>query len=95
MAITTEIPLCEQREALRQQIKNQREVISLTLIKATAANNSYPRSMTMRFLTQQPGTKILAEVLSLAIGARFFKSITKAITFARIVKSFSTNTSKV
>ncbi len=93
MTIPTAIPLCEQREALRQQIKDQREIIALTFIKATAANNSYPRSMTMRFLTQQPGTKILAEVLSLAIGARFFKSITKALTFAKIVKSLSANKS--
>ena len=91
----TDIPLSEQREALRQQIRNQRDVISLKFIKATAANNAYPRSVTMRFLTQQPAAKIIAEAATLFIGARLFKSLPKVLTVAKIIKSFSTSKSNV
>jgi hypothetical protein len=50
--------------------KQQRQVIEDQLTQATAANNAYPRSMTMRFLTQKPGLMLLAEVSTFVLGIK-------------------------
>ena len=99
MELTKTLPLRkqslnEQRQALREQMKHQRKVIAHELIHATAINNNYPRSMTMRFLTQQTGIKILAELATLFIGARFLKSLANALHVAKFIKSVATKKSE-
>ncbi|MES2824510.1 MAG: hypothetical protein V4732_12975 [Pseudomonadota bacterium] len=89
MASAAELSLSEKRNMLRQQIHQQRELIARELIHTTEVNNTYPRSITMRFLTQQSGAKIVAEVATLFIGARLFKSLGKAFTFAKIIKTMA------
>jgi hypothetical protein len=79
------LSLPEQIDAIRLQMQQQRQLISQQLIQATDANQAYPRSMTMRFLTQQSGVKILAEVSTFVFGARLLKLITKSVRFARSV----------
>jgi hypothetical protein len=50
-----DISLAEQRHCLRRQLQAQRQVIAQQLGPAESAmNDSYPRSRTMRFLTQHP-----------------------------------------
>jgi hypothetical protein len=54
MSSPTDISLLEQRQSLCLQLQAQRQVIARRLGPDTALNGSYPRSRTMRFLTQQP-----------------------------------------
>jgi hypothetical protein len=50
-----DISLAEQRHCLRRQLQAQRQVIAQQLGPTESAmNGSYPRSRTMRFLTQHP-----------------------------------------
>jgi hypothetical protein len=76
-----------QIDAIRLQMKQQRQLIEDQLTQATAENNAYPRSMTMRFLTQKRGLMLLAEVSTFFLGARALKSIGKTIAFVRSVYS--------
>ena len=90
MPLTTKLSYSEKREMLCQQLRQQREVLARQLIHTIEANNTYPRSLTMRFLTQQSGAKVVAEVATVLIGARFFKSIGKAFTLVKILKTMAT-----
>ena len=50
--------LLEQRQRLRQRLQEQRRVIAQRLGSASEARSRYPRSITMRLLTQRPGLVI-------------------------------------
>lgn len=93
MLLKKDMPLCEQREALRHLMRKQRQLIAYQFIEATTVDDAYPRSMTMRFLKQHSSAKLLAEVATMLIGARYFRSITKALALARIVKTISSKKS--
>lgn len=54
MSPITDIPLVEQRQSLRRRLQAQRQVIAQQLGQESGMNGSYPRSETMRFLTQRP-----------------------------------------
>ena len=54
MSPITDIPLVEQRQSLRRRLQAQRQVIAQQLGQESGTNGSYPRSETMRFLTQRP-----------------------------------------
>lgn len=47
--------LLEQRQRLRQRLREQRRFIAQRLGSASEVHSSYPRSITMRLLTQRPG----------------------------------------
>lgn len=83
------IPLAKQRQLLRQQLLAQRQLIAEQLDLAPVAKNGYPRSMTMRFLTQRPAliAKLLTGITTLLVGARMIKSIGAALVLARVVRS--------
>lgn len=77
--------LIGRREALRRQLQTQRQLIVQQLSAEPAgANNSYPRSMTMRFLTGQSAS-LTGRFVSLLIIARLIKSIISVMYPARIV----------
>ena len=65
MSSTTAISLVEQRESLCRRLQAQRQVIARQLGPESAMNGNYPRSRTMRFLTQQPAP-IIRLLVSLA-----------------------------
>jgi len=92
----TDASLVEQRQMLRRQLQAQRQLITQQLSPTPEVNSGYPRSMTMRFLTRQPGlvTSLFGELATLLIGARFIKSIISVITLAKIVRSASTSKSR-
>lgn len=76
--------LIGRREALRLQLQTQRRLIAQQLSVAPAgANNSYPRSMTMRFLSGQPAL-LTGQFASLLIIARLIKSTISVMYPARI-----------
>ena len=54
MSPITDTPFVEQRQSLRRRLQAQRQVIAQRLGQESGMNGSYPRSETMRFLTQQP-----------------------------------------
>ena len=91
MTSTTDLSLAEQRRALREQLRAQRQLIADRLGPAPEANGGYPRSKTMRFLTQRSALTavLLAEFVALLVGARFVKSSTAVRAMARIVRSAS------
>ena len=78
--------LVEQRETLQRKMQTQRGQIAQRLTPGDSRN--YPRSMTMRFLTQQPAlaTKMAVGLATLVLGARYFKNVTTALTVARMVR---------
>jgi hypothetical protein len=59
----TDTSLAEKRRSLRRRLQAQRQVIALQLEPGSGVNGSYPRSRTMRFLTQRP-----APIIRLLIG---------------------------
>jgi hypothetical protein len=64
-------------EGIRFEMKQQRQLIEDQLTEANDKNNTYPRSMTMRFLKQKLGLTVFAEVSTFLLGARFLKSMSK------------------
>jgi hypothetical protein len=66
MSAITGTPLVEQRLSLRRRLQAQRRVIAEQLGQESGMNGSYPRSRTMRFLTQQP-----ALIIRLLVGLGF------------------------
>jgi hypothetical protein len=63
MSSTPDISLVEQRQSLRRRLQAQRQVIAQRLGPESGMNGSYPRSRTMRFLTQRP-----APIIRLLVG---------------------------
>ena len=95
MTSPPELPLAEQRQALREKMREQRQLIAQQLGPAPDANGSYPRSKTMRFLTQRSGlvATLLAEGVALLVGARYAKSMTAVMALARVVRAAATGKS--
>ena len=89
MPLVETVPLAEQRQALRQKIRSQRQLIARQLGPDREVNTAYPRSNIMRFFVQRPGLggKLVAELATVLIGARFIKSMGAAIGFAKRVSS--------
>ena len=89
MSTHSTIPLAKQREVLRQQMLAQRQVIAEQLELTPGVKNGYPRSMTMRFLTQRPAliAKLLTGIATLFVGTRLIKAISAALVLARMVQS--------
>lgn len=89
MTRPTEVPLAEQRHALRERMREQRRLIAGQLGPAPEAGGGYPRSKTMRFLTQRSGlvVTLLAEGVALLVGARYAKSMTAVMAMARIARA--------
>jgi|GEM_PF-6779488 len=89
MTLKTDVPLNEQRRLLRLQLQAQRLLIASQLEQKAAetavAKDNSPRSMIMRFLTQQNGAKIITEVAAVMIGTRWLRS-TYVQLFAKIAK---------
>jgi hypothetical protein len=86
---TVKLTLSEQRYLLRQELHEQREIIARQLDPVSAAHGSYPRSVTMRFLTQHSmlAGSLFTGAASLLVGARYFKSITAALTMFKMVRA--------
>lgn len=78
--------LLAQRQALRRKLFLQRLRISHLL---APAGNQFPRSMTMRFLTQRPALamSLLAEVGLLVLGPRLLRSLSSGLLLARILRA--------
>lgn len=91
MSSVVELSLVIQREALRRQLQVQRQVIAHQITQqidnSAAIRKRQPRSMTMRFLTQQPTAAVIAELATLLVGGRLLKSVTSGIAISRMLQS--------
>ena len=75
MTAVNQLTLLEQRRVLRQKLLTQRQLIA-TQLDSTAEIDTYPRSMTMRFLTGKSafGTQLLKSGVTL-LGVSAVKSL--------------------
>ncbi len=78
-----------ERQALREKMRAQRQVIAARLDPPAGANGAYPRSRTMRLLTQNPGlaVTVVAELAMLFAGRRHAGSIAAIAALVRIMES--------
>jgi hypothetical protein len=85
-----EVPIEQQRQALRERIRAQRGLIAEQLgPPPEAGDGSYPRSKTMRLLTRSPAMAItvVAELAALIAGSRHAKAATADMAISRNVRS--------
>ena len=82
-----EIPLSEQRLALRAQLLQQRQLIVRQLDPKPVANTGFPRSITLRFLMQDPDrtARVIAELATMLLGGRLRKSAGTIIVLLRLI----------
>ena len=89
MSSPTNPSLSDQRLAMRAQLRAQRAVIAQQLSPESQTPSGYPRSNTMRFLTQH--SKLAGGVVvgasTLLLGTRYFKPIAAALTMFKLLRS--------
>ena len=86
-------PSIESRlEVIRGRLQAQRRVIAEQL-GPVEADDGYPRSKLMKFLTRRPGIAIttIAELVALVAGAGHGRAVTTALAISRIVRSAAFN----
>ena len=93
MSSIPEISLAEQRLELRQKMAEQRQHISHLVDpdSGAEANNQFPRSMTMRLITQHPaGTlQVVSKIALLLLGTRTIRSLSTVLMVSKIVRSIA------
>lgn len=72
---------------MRLRIQTQRRLIVHLLETNPPSDDSYPRSMTMRFLTQRPALAafVLAQIAARLLGARYFRSLSLALAVGKLL----------
>ncbi len=92
MTSIARISLVERRRTLCKQLLVQRQLIGLRLETRPFVSGHYPRSKTLRLLGRQPAVAaaVFAGIATLLVGGRFFRSMTAALTLARILRSATT-----
>ena len=83
------VSLCMQRQSLRLRMHAQRELIDHQLGPDAVANTAYPRSTTMRLLTQQPAltSSLMTGLASLLIGVRLFRTLGTALAVVNMLRA--------
>lgn len=85
---TVATPLAEKRRALREQLGLQRLKLAHELAPdADAGGNGgrYPRSITMRWLIQEP--ELVTKFIERILGARVASAVPAALAFMRFLRS--------
>lgn len=78
--------LDEQRLELRLRLQLNRRLLTHKL-SDNEAENHFPRSMVMRFFTQQTTLHILKRLAYTAVGIKTFKTLQYGLSFAQFVRS--------
>ena len=93
------VTLQEQRLALRRQLADQREIIAFRLTPGnqlqqseTGRSLSYPRSLTMRLLSQNPAPviKLAIGIATWLLGKRFSGVLQEGVQFLKMVRTGAT-----
>lgn len=89
MNLPTHASLDEQRQILRGELALQRQEITHQLLPHPEIKGGFPRSVTMRLITQEPvlAAQLLTAVTVFIVGPRFSKAFAAAFTFSKIARS--------
>lgn len=81
--------LDERRQILRGELSLQRQEITHQLSPPHEAEDSFPRSVTMSLITQEPvlAAQLLTAITVFLVGPRFSKALAAAFTFSKIARS--------
>lgn len=93
MSTPTSLARQEQRQALRRRLFLQRLRIGHLLTPQVAADNQFPRSMTMRLLTQRPAVamRLASQAALILFGPRFLSTLSGALLLAKLLRSTATD----
>lgn len=85
--------LSDQRLALRRRLFLQRQRIGHLLAPPGAADDVFPRSMTMRLITQRPAVafRLVSQVAMVLLGPRLVRGLGGALLLARLLHSVTRN----
>ena len=78
--------LCEQRLQLILRLQLNRRVL-LHQLSARQAETHFPRSMVMRFITQETTLRIVKNIAFSVLGARALKAIFTGFSFVRLARA--------
>jgi hypothetical protein len=78
-------PLAEQRRVVREQLRAQRLTLSRDLDAAGSGASGYPRSVTVRWLIQEP--ELVARIVGRIAGGRVAAAVPGALLFVRFLRS--------
>lgn len=92
MSTLTALARLEQRQALRRRLFLQRLRIGHLLAPQASEDNQFPRSMTMRLLTQRPAVamRLASQAALMLFGPRFIRTLSGALLLAKLLRSTST-----
>lgn len=79
--------LCAKREALRRQLQCRRQQIALALQAGVVGSSDFPRSHTMRFLSENSllAASLLAMLFGVMFRVRFARTMPSALMLARLL----------
>jgi hypothetical protein len=77
--------LAEQRAQLRQQLAAGRAAIAARIDPPEEEGGTYPRSRTMRFLSEHSG--LMMQVAAGLLGGKVISSMTRTLAIARVLRS--------
>lgn len=85
--------LREQRLALRQRLLVQRQRIRHLLAPSGPQDDVFPRSLTMRLITQRPAValRLASQVAMVLLGPRLVRGLGGALLLARLLHSATHN----
>lgn len=86
--MSTEPLLLEQNQALRRQLQLQRQRIA-RLLDQSSQNGGFPRSMTMRLISQRPALamRLASQLALLALGPRRLGALGSVLIVGRLLGS--------
>ncbi|WP_331351024.1 hypothetical protein [Cellvibrio sp. UBA7671] len=87
MSLPVEPSLSARRCLLQQQLRLQRQQIIEQLCESAAAEQQFPRSATMRFLSGRTGLKLLTELAVRQLSVRYPGLLVNAFTLLRLFKN--------
>lgn len=92
MSTPTSLARQEQRQALRRRLFLQRLRIGHLLAPQTSDGGQFPRSMTMRLLTQHPAAamRVATQAALMLFGPRFISTLSGALLLAKLLRSTTT-----
>ena len=87
MNTLTALARLEQRQALRRRLFLQRLRIGHLLTPQTVDQNNFPRSMTMRLLTQRPAVaiRLASQAALMLFGPRFLSALSGSLAAGQTV----------
>lgn len=73
---------------MRLRLQTQRRLIVHLLETDPPSGDSYPRRMTMRFMTQRPALAafVLAQIAARLLGASYFRSLSLALAVGKLLR---------